>query len=414
MDDNTILFTTTTTLTFEEYVRSSDRVCRTANFLSYALWFGAGCALTILALSNSHYERALLTAAACLCGAARGRTVRKQKQEAEFQAPDGAANCTFTYEFYNNFYRQTCDNIPSDPIPYYELRKIIETDTNFYLVYARRECSVIIKKNCTAGLVRFLHNLRENTDSPFYNKPGKAKPVCSELSSQIIKKIGCPYEIIQGSLSNKEIMRQYHQAMNTAEQDGYPILVASDGIYLEQLEIMEDEHYDRDAMLAGEHLNGKEFLQKRYQEEMDALKEAGEDISFFNGTLKNGERLEEWAALDSFCGEYDEFILFHIPVDEPWKILAYTPLEAWNYDLETEEMLAVCHYWYDKYRAVPAVLSHDTMEFLAGKEVPTEQDAWDLAKEHYAFCPEQCSESADLGELADHVLKSSVWMFWWD
>ena len=90
---------------------------------------------------------------------------------------------------------------------------------------------------------------------------------------------------------------------------------------------------------------------------------------------------------------------------------------GWNECPPAEEMMAVCKYWYEKYGAVPAALSHDTLEFVLTKPVDDEEKAWEAAKEHYAFCVDrvdQCTASYTLGELADCISRSTVWYFWRD
>ncbi len=109
--------------------------------------------------------------------------------------------------------------------------------------------------------------------------------------------------------------------------------------------------------------------------------------------------------------------LFRIPVDEPWKVLAYIPIGCWNGSLQVDESLAVSRYWYEKYRAVPAVIAYDTLEFVVERPVVLARDAWELAEEQFAFCEDvvyQCSGTETLGEVADSLMKSTVWYFWWD
>ena len=80
-------------------------------------------------------------------------------------------------------------------------------------------------------------------------------------------------------------------------------------------------------------------------------------------------------------------------------------------------MMEVCRYWYEKYGAVPAVVSHDTLEFVIEKPIDNEEQAWELAKEHYAFCPDRVDQGTNtgtIGEVADCLSKSTVWYFWWD
>ncbi|MFC2469529.1 MAG: DUF4253 domain-containing protein, partial [Negativicutes bacterium] len=73
-------------------------------------------------------------------------------------------------------------------------------------------------------------------------------------------------------------------------------------------------------------------------------------------------------------------------------------------------------YWHERYGAVPAVMTHDVLEFLLPAPVPHEA-AWEVAQEHYAFCPDVIEHGgADMsaGKLSRALIKSHVWHFWWD
>ncbi len=112
-----------------------------------------------------------------------------------------------------------------------------------------------------------------------------------------------------------------------------------------------------------------------------------------------------------------ETILFEILVTNPWEVIAYVPIGGWNECPEVVDMMEICRYWYEEYHAIPAVLSHDELEFYVGKELDNEEKAWELAKEHYAFLPDrvdQCTASGTLGEVAGCLNQSKVWYFWWD
>ncbi len=78
--------------------------------------------------------------------------------------------------------------------------------------------------------------------------------------------------------------------------------------------------------------------------------------------------------------------------------------------------MAVAKYWFEQYGAVPAVMTHDELEFLLPVPV-SEKEAVDVAVELYGFCPDvidQGPEEATVGALADVLRQSTVWYFWWD
>ena len=126
---------------------------------------------------------------------------------------------------------------------------------------------------------------------------------------------------------------------------------------------------------------------------------------------------------DRFLGYWDyetrktmPLILAHIPVKHPWEVFAYLPFGGWNECPDTDELMAVTKYWFEQYGAVPAVMTHDVLEFDLPAPVPQER-AMEVAQEQYAFCPDvvdQGGEDATVGALADTLRQSDKWYFWWD
>ena len=89
---------------------------------------------------------------------------------------------------------------------------------------------------------------------------------------------------------------------------------------------------------------------------------------------------------------------------------------GWNDCPGAEDMIAVCKYWYERYRAVPAVFTHDVMEFYAPYGL-NGANSLEAAKEHYAFCTDRVDQGTrtyTISELAAGLAHSTVWYFWWD
>lgn len=78
--------------------------------------------------------------------------------------------------------------------------------------------------------------------------------------------------------------------------------------------------------------------------------------------------------------------------------------------------MSVAKYWYEQHGAIPAVITHDVLEFMLPHPVSAER-AMRLVLEQCAWCPdmiEQGPEDCTAGLLADTLQKSTVWYFWWD
>lgn len=170
MKDQEILFTTETRYTFDEYVRYSDRVCRFANILSYVLWLGIGGALAVWAFLRADYGKGILVLIPCLLRVLQGPKRKKELQKKEFEDPEGLGNTYQIFDFYDDCFMVTSNMVPLEPVRYFDLTKIIETNTNFYLMYAWREGYVIVKENCSPELIQFLHEIKEDAEGPLYNE----------------------------------------------------------------------------------------------------------------------------------------------------------------------------------------------------------------------------------------------------
>lgn len=241
----------------------------------------------------------------------------------------------------------------------------------------------------------------------------------SKLVQKMTGRLDCNFRVFSEDCTMEQIMEIYTDELERGRKEGFfPVLVSVDDILVECLGMNGDDGYTISSIINSADGNAEEILKEQYQEYINDYlggdgegEPSGEEMENFLGELDNGEEICEFSSLS------DETILFEIPVDEPWKIIAYLPMGGWNDCPEPGEMITICRYWYEKYGAIPAVVTHDTLEFFVEKPVMDEEEAWKLAKEHFVFCPDrvfQCTESYQLGEVADCLIKSKVWFFWWD
>lgn len=246
------------------------------------------------------------------------------------------------------------------------------------------------------------------------------KHIYKESTEEILSKVDCPHQVfVQGS-SAEAVNEAYLEAAARGREEGFvPILVQSDETLAEWLGIMSDESYSREAILRQEKMDAEALLKEWYDDNM----EMDEDGSWGEEELSE-EMPEEAEVLDcltSFVGYsgdgIEETILFEIPVQNPWEVIAWMPMGGWNECPAASEMMEVCRYWYEKYGAVPAAFSHDTLEFMLDRPVDDEETAYQLAREHYAFCPDRVDQGTATGtirEVAECIRLSRVWFFWWD
>lgn len=241
----------------------------------------------------------------------------------------------------------------------------------------------------------------------------------SPVIRSIIEQLKYPYRIFSTRMSSEEVMEQYEAALQKGKQEGFvPVLVPEDDILEEYFGIIRNEDgYSIEKTLKSIGNNGKEILARRFAEYAENDETENFGMEAFLGEIAGGEVMDmPVAMLDFGSGGLKETILFEVPTENPWEVVAYVPFGGWNDCPAVEDMAAVCKYWYEKYGAVPVTITHDTLEFMLPEPV-SEKEVMDLAKEHFAFCTDrvdQCTRTGTVGEVADCIRRSRIWYFWWD
>ncbi len=249
---------------------------------------------------------------------------------------------------------------------------------------------------------------------------------CCEDARTIIKFVNCPHKIISKDNTEEDVNEEYKKAVTRGKSEGFvPVLVTADATLAEWFGsiIEEDEDYSREKILETERKETRradEILEEEYKHYIeDFYEDYGKEEADFLGELANGDDIDTLSSFYDYNnrGGIVETILFEIPVKNPWEVIAWLPFGGWNECPEPVEMMHICRYWYDEYKAVPAVITHDQMEFVLENPISDAETAWKVAKQHFAFCVDrvdQCTQTDTLGEVADCILNSRVWYFWWD
>jgi len=170
-------------------------------------------------------------------------------------------------------------------------------------------------------------------------------------------------EIKTGSF--EEVSEKYLATYKDGKEKGYiPVFLTVDDYLLKTFEIsMKDENTDN-------------------------------MIDIFNKNLEKAKNINPIELFNKFIEQ------------KPYEILAYFGMGS--------EGIATVKYWYQKYRAVPAAITYDEIEFYVERPVLTFEEAKKLAIEQYAFCYGLLWECYDtLDELASAIYKNVHWYFWW-
>ncbi len=278
------------------------------------------------------------------------------------------------------------------------------------------------------GFFDFLRKKNSNNESlqeteVFQNEAITGKEISIEQASPIVRsmieQLNYPYRIFSNQMTYEEVIKEYEAAFERGKEEGFiPVLVPEDDTLDEFFGILKDEdNYSVEETLKKVSDNGKEILNKRFEEYTEPYEDEPFDMEEFVGEVTGGEAIKEFSSLLNYSdGSMIETILFEVPTKNPWEVVAYVPFGGWNDCPDVEDMTAICKYWYLKYGAVPVIITHDTLEMRLPSQV-IEREIVDVAKEHYAFCNDrvdQCTSTGTLGEVADCIRQSKIWYFWWD
>jgi len=232
----------------------------------------------------------------------------------------------------------------------------------------------------------------------------------------ILKILNCDYEILSIKTKPQKIIQRFNDLAEQGKTDGfYPLIIIVsdtlvDTLYYEMKDIDVENAaesiaaYRKSIIDSANEIDAKEFLSAQFIETDDFFGE------FIQAEPDNDLSLKIYAFdLNSAV------IIAKIPTANPWELAAWIPMGGFNECPTPDEQVAVFHYWYDKYGAVPAVVSHDTWQMTLSKPPFTSEEAEELAKEQFIFCSDIVLQGADtIRGLASTLIDSTTWFFWWD
>lgn len=253
----------------------------------------------------------------------------------------------------------------------------------------------------------------------------------SETAEALMAYLDCECTYFPSMADDDPIMCAYEYAGKNAAHEGFvPMLIAVDETLWECLMLNsdpahegDDDHaFDPDAVaayrqsqLAAPLPDGRMVLEdgmaeRRAEAEDDSKDWDTEVVGSMEGGFNNHRFSGYW---NSETDMTHPVILARIPVRHPWEVFAHLPFGNWNDCPDTPQLMAVARYWFEKFGAVPAVMTHDELDFALPKPIGREL-AVQTALEQYAFCPDMDQNHESVGALADTLRQSKIWYFWWD
>lgn len=243
-----------------------------------------------------------------------------------------------------------------------------------------------------------------------------------ELVEKFKKLIDCPCRFY-GTDSSDELLEDYNESLERGKIEGFiPFIIFVDDDLL--MDIMFEFNHECDDEIDIEKIrtmrkeliaNASSYEGKRWLDEM--LKEYQDDSEHYQEILgtpsDKGYEIPE-LYLESSNEEYPA-LLAEVPVSAPWQIFAWFPFGNWNGCPDKKALANVGRYWFEQHGAVPAFITHDTLEMTVPQPVSDAKSLY-LAKEQYAYCLDQVEQTGlqTIHALADSLRTSTVWHFWWD
>ena len=233
----------------------------------------------------------------------------------------------------------------------------------------------------------------------------------SKAAQSVIDYLGCECIHIPKGTELLEVNETYDELFAKRAEGGYtPIIFGVE----DPMEFDSDQH---SADLQKEVFAAPQLdAEKWFSDEITRYKDDfGDDWDDVVGEMEDGEEMNCLVGMRDFgTGKSMECVIAKIPVKNPWEIFAWFPFGGWNECPAPEVMLWIGKYWYEKYGAIPALMTRDVLEFKASP-VKDKKAAMDLAIEQFAFCSDIVFQGVEtIGRLADSLTESTTWYFWWD
>jgi hypothetical protein len=240
----------------------------------------------------------------------------------------------------------------------------------------------------------------------------KRKNEQEDIIEEIIARLGCDYLIIEEN-DVHGVMAKYHQAVIEGKKEGYtPLIIIPSELMVEMFDLSaENTNDDRESIIAkAKDINVKELLKRMLEDVMPMDEEEEVD---FTGEFSIQEQTNQFLSIQE--GMNEKVILAKIPTSKPWEVAAWVPMGGFNECPLPEEQIAIFKYWYEKYGAAPALVTHDVWELYVENPPNTQEEAESLAWEQYGFCSDIVWQGiGTVNGLAGTLIHSSVWYFWWD
>lgn len=249
----------------------------------------------------------------------------------------------------------------------------------------------------------------------------------TQADDQPLPELAFEYTIVDGNQAMAQVQAWSQRA------DGVPVIFSGQrfaGAWAEHWQQADADGDTYEAVLArGESLDVSVWLQQQYLQRRDAReREQQEMIAMLGGEHEPDEALSRkmvgqvqgvttLAVLTRRGAPAKDLVVGLVPVDpqRPWQVAAYFRYAGWHDSPQADVHVAMFKHWYEHYGAVVVAMTEDTVELRVSRRPASRDEATKLALQMYLFCPDCVEQGAEtVGTLAEILMGSDYWFFWWD
>ncbi len=110
----------------------------------------------------------------------------------------------------------------------------------------------------------------------------------------------------------------------------------------------------------------------------------------------------------------DGALLMPMKAEERYHAPLIIPMGGYNECPLPVYQAALFKHWQEEFEAAPLVVTQDTWVVQTGRLPVTDDEALQLAKEHFMFCQYVLESFDSVGQYASYLKNNEIWYFWWD
>ncbi|MBQ1411799.1 MAG: DUF4253 domain-containing protein [Clostridia bacterium] len=242
-------------------------------------------------------------------------------------------------------------------------------------------------------------------------------------SETLAEYMDCPCRLIPAGSGINDVNQKYLSVLRYCMEHGStPLLIpVSDRLvsYLVGgmgLNINQVRQSRRSMLWEMNDASGERIVSDSYQQKAKYMAYKGVNMNDFENSGIPGVAVNCFSSFISSGRTNCDVLLAQVPTGNPWEAFVWLPIGGLNGAPDNKELVAVSRRWNELCGAVPAVIGYGVAEYFVPRGKPDRQTAMEIAKGHFAVCPERAlcmTQSHTVSELADTLTKSCVWYIGW-